>query len=176
MSFRPKSKSLWPVLAVLFVTACSTGAPSTPIDESDRTQGRSTSARSIYPQAFFERQPYHEFLPGESNWDAQHRHPAQWLGQEWDPSLWNKDWPVERVIHHLYELRVFDGQAMEDNMPVLVLGPTFYKISDLDRRRSVKLLVDQSKIFDRGFTLITLRDWYTKDVIGTYTEKGLYLK
>ena len=64
---------------------------------------------------------------------------------------------------------------MRNHIPVVELGPTFYKISDLDQRRALKLLTDQANIFDKGYKVVDLVDWNTKDVIGIYTAKGMYL-
>ncbi len=161
----------------LAVAACASEPPPIAVDATPRTNGLIPYSRDIYPQAFFNRKPFHEFLPGESNWDPQHRHPDQWLGQDWDASMWNKNWTPEQTITYLYRARVFDSQTMDEDLkvPVLFLGPTFYKISDLDRRRAVKFLVDQSEIFNKGFSMVVLRDWYTKKTIGNYTANGLYL-
>jgi hypothetical protein len=61
-------------------------------------------------------------------------------------------------------------------MPVLVVGPTFYKLSELDQYRSVKLLADNEKIFENGYAAVTLQDWYTNQIIGSLTKEGLQLR
>jgi hypothetical protein len=58
---------------------------------------------------------------------------------------------------------------------VLVLGPTFYKLSDLDQRRSVKLAVDQAGLFARGYSMVELQNWYNKKAVGSYTPRGLFM-
>ena len=37
-------------------------------------------------------------------------------------------------------------QYIEKGIPVLEVGPTFFKLSDLDRRRTLKLLADYSEV------------------------------
>jgi len=61
------------------------------------------------------------------------------------------------------------------NTPAVELGPTFYKLSDLDQRRTLKLLVDQANIFGQGYKAVDLFDWYTHDAVGLYTAKGMFL-
>lgn len=62
-------------------------------------------------------------------------------------------------------------------MPVLELGPTFYKISDLDQRRALKLLADFpfTGVFNEGFLVVEPRDWHTAEIVGTYTPKGMFM-
>ena len=55
------------------------------------------------------------------------------------------------------------------------LGPTFYKLSDLDQRRTLKLLTDHGAVFKRGYKIVELVDWWTHDVVGAYTAKGMFL-
>ena len=143
--------------------------------EEDRTANRNILGEILYPQWLTNLPEHYEFTPLVSNFDPHHQHPAQWAGQDWDPALWNKDWTPEIAVKHFFQLRIFDRQYVEKNQAVLETGPMFYKISDLDRRRTLKLLADTSGVFGRGYKVIILRDWYTKDTVGNYTEKGMHL-
>lgn len=144
--------------------------------EEDRTQNRTPSGVIEYPHWLMDRPEHYEFLPLVSNWDAQNKHPQQWKGQDWDPSKWDgKMWTPEIAVQKFYEGRIFERQYMRNNMPVVVLGPTFYKLSDLDQRRTLKLLSDHTGIFGKGYQMVELRDWNTKAVVGSYTPRGMYL-
>lgn len=144
--------------------------------EDERTVNRSITGEHLYPEWIVERPEHYPFLPDTSNHDAQNQHPQQWQGQEWDPSMWNAGWTAETAIRKFYQGRIFQRQYIRNKkIPVLVVGPTFYKLSDLDRRRTVKLLIDHSDIFNRGFDIVELRDWHNGREIGSYTRKGLQL-
>jgi hypothetical protein len=144
--------------------------------EEDRTVNRTTSGMVEYPSWLMARPEHYEFLPLTSNWDAQNKHPQQWKGQDWDPSKWDgKLWTPEIAVHKFYEGRIFDRQYMRGKIPVLVVGPTFYKLSDLDQRRTLKLLSDYTGIFGKGYEMMELRDWHSKKVVGAYTPRGMYL-
>jgi hypothetical protein len=177
-------KNRFAMLAVLALP-CLLAACAEPVQDSlwpltTRTEGRTILGVPIYPKWIFQRPEHYQFLPLKSNWDSQHMHPAQWDGQDWDPSMWNADWTPEVTLQRLFEARIFHTQYMAGNanapVPVLELGPKFYKISDLDQRRALKLLADTSGVFAAGHKAIYLRDWKTKEDIGNYSEKGMFLK
>lgn len=144
--------------------------------EENRTVNRAVTGDVIHPQWLMALPEHYEFLPATSNNDPQHRHPAQWAGQDWDPSMWGANWTPETTVQRFFQGRVFHRQYTRNGkMPVLEVGPTFWKLSDLDRRRSLKLLADYSDVFGKGFQMIELRDWYTRKIVGSYTEKGMLL-
>jgi hypothetical protein len=139
----------------------------------ERTANRSVSARILYPKWILQTEEFPEYNPARSNRAA---HPAQWEGQDWDPAMWNKDWTPETAVRKFREADIIHAQYFEKNMPVVETGTMFYKISDLDRRRVLKLFADYSGVFAKGYKTITLRDWKTHEVVGTYSEKGMLLK
>jgi hypothetical protein len=144
-------------------------------DDQDYT--RSTALGIFERPAWLYNKPDHyAFSPLVSNSDPQTQHPSQWDGQDWDPHQWGPGWTPEIAIKKFFKARIFTGRYMgRNNIPVVELGPTFYKISDLDQRRTLKLLTDQANIFNHGFKVVHLVDWYTHDVIGIYTAKGMFL-
>lgn len=152
-------------------------SPAHAYEEGDRTANRDVGGHIIYPDKYFGQQPFAEFKSGVSNHDAQNQHPQQWDGQDWDPSAWNqKQWTPEIVVKNLYQNRTFNKQYVRGGkIPVLEVGPTFYKLSGLDQRRSVKLIADYEGVFENGFSMIELRDWRSRDVVGSYTKQGLVL-
>lgn len=151
-----------------------------------RTAGRSADGLSIYPRRFFATPEHYEFGPLVSNHDPQHQHPQQWDGQDWDPAAWNENWTPEKTLNNFYQNKIFMKQYMggskritnrklQAQIPVLDVGPTFFQISDLDRRRALKLLADYTGVFNNGYEMIELRDWRSKEVVGSYTPKGMFL-
>jgi hypothetical protein len=144
--------------------------------EENRTVNRTPSGTIYYPEYFVQRPEHYEFLPQVSNWDVQNMHPQQWQGQDWEPAQWNPaQWTPEVAVKKFYAGGIFRRQYMRGKTPVLELGPRFYNLSDLDQRRTLKLLTDYTGIFGRGHTLVELRDWNNKSVVGRYTPQGMYL-
>lgn len=143
-----------------------------------RTVNRLPAGDAFAPQHFYDKPEHYGFKPGVSEWDPHHKHPQQWDGQDWDPSMWNKDWTPEIALNKAFHARIFERQYMRKGkppVPVLELGPKFYKLSDLDQRRYLKLLADYTNVFGEGFPIVQLNDWHTQKIIGTYTPKGMFL-
>lgn len=158
---------------VVFVLAAA--APAFALEE-NRTANRAPTGEVFYPKFLTTYPEHYPFLPYTSNHDAQNDHPQQWQGQDWDPSMWNEKWTPEAAIRKFYQARIFHRQYVRNKkVAVLELGPTFFKLSDLDQRRCLKLLVDTSDLFNLGYDMVDLRDWYTKRPVGSYTRKGMQL-
>ena len=64
---------------------------------------------------------------------------------------------------------------LRDEIPVLEVGRTFYRLSNLDQRRALKLITDHHRIFQGGRKMVELRDGFSHRVIGSYTPAGLFL-
>jgi hypothetical protein len=129
----------------------------------------------VYPRWLFNKPEHYEFSPAVSNFDPVNDHPMQWDGQDWDPSMWRAGDDPRTVLRRLYIVRFFTAQYGERGVPVVELGPRFWKASDLDRRRGLKLLADHTQVFAQGHARIVLRDWHTKKEVGVFTPKGMQL-
>ena len=146
--------------------------------DAQRTINRLPSGDVFTPEKFYQKPEHYGFKPAVSNWQPHHDHPQQWQGQDWDPSMWNQHWTPEVTLKKFFRARIFERQFMRKGkppMPVLELGPTFYKLSDLDQRRSLKLLADYTNVFGEGFPTVQLYDWHTHELVGSYTPKGMFL-
>ena len=145
-------------------------------EEEIRTVKRTVSGIIHYPNWIYTKPNHYKFLPLVSNNDQEHKHPGAWEGQDWDVSRWNSKWTPEIAIQRFFHARIFENQYLRNgNVPVLELGPTFYKLSDLDQRRTLKLLMEQAEIFKHGYNIVELVDWSTLDIVGSYTPKGMFL-
>lgn len=111
--------------------------------------------------------------------DAKHPQNSQWehVKPTWKPD----DWIAQRasadeLVHDLYASDVFVQQKMNRNVPVLIVGPGFYKLGGYDKRR-VTALLDQvygiTTSAPDGMYLIN--DW-TGMPVGAYTRYGLQLQ
>jgi hypothetical protein len=163
------------VVLLLVLSAFLAVTPGFAYDEPDRTVNRTPEGIPDYKKGLFVRPDHYEFSPAVSNTDVLTQHPDQWDGQDWDPSKWGPGWTPEIVLKKFFKARIFERRFMNYHTPAVELGPTFYQLSDLDQRRSLKLLIDQANIFGQGYRAVDLVDWSTHDVIGIYTAKGMFL-
>ncbi|MDY0008928.1 MAG: hypothetical protein RBS08_04410 [Bdellovibrionales bacterium] len=179
--------------ALAFGLACAEASAAQPgeaqrnVTADQRTAGRSPDGLSLMPNWVFQRPEHYDFLPMTSNHDPHHQHPQQWDGQDWEPAAWDgKRWTAETALQGFYKNHTFHKQYLggakrlnnpnvQAQIPVLEVGPTFYKLSDLDQRRALKLLADYTDVFGKGYTLIDLRDWKTGSSVGHFTPKGMFL-
>jgi len=146
-------------------------------EEPDRTADRAVSGlpHFSYPDYITAKPDHYQFSARVSNSDPLTQHPNQWDGQDWDPSKWPAGWTPQIAVQKFFKARIFTRRYMRYDMPVVELGPTFYKLSDLDQRRTLKLLTDQANVFGQGYKAVDLVDWYTHDSVGVYTAKGMFL-
>ncbi len=128
------------------------------------------------------------FFWGPDHWDEPQFRPyfhapkdtidRQWHESDLDPSDWlfQGETGVE-IIKGLYANDVLTGQYIKKDIPVLEVGPIFYRLGDRDKRR-VTALVDQVfQVTDQKENgLFYLNDWETKETIGVYTKHGLQLR
>ena len=142
----------------------------------ERTANRNVLGIPLESDILFKKQEHYEFSPNVSNWNIQQEFPPAWDNQDWEKKSWNKEWSATNSLKKLFEGNILKKYYIKkDKIPVLELGPVFYKLSDLDRRRSVKLFVDESDIFNAGYNIIELVDWSTHEIVGSYTKQGILL-
>ncbi len=145
-------------------------------DDLNRTANRTPWGIVPNPLWLTARPDHYEFTPLVSNQDPQNQHPAAWDGQDWDSSQWGANWTPDVAVQKFFQARIFERQYMDAaSTPVVELGPTFYKLSDLDRRRTLKLLTEQTAVFKKGHSVVELVDWSTHKIVGTCTPKGMFL-
>ena len=111
--------------------------------------------------------------------NARHTHNSQWNDSLWTPEMWlaRYDGNGERLIHDWYHAGIITAQYDEDDVPVLEVGPGFYRLGGQDKRR-VAATVDH--IY--GITamaensMMYLYDWNSGDQVGLYTRYGLQMQ
>lgn len=108
-----------------------------------------------------------------------HPHNTQWDSKSWEPA----DWAAQRpggsleVIQGFYRANILHRQYVDDDMPVLEVGPNFYHLSGYDKRRVTKLVDDYYQITANHLNaMYMIRDWRTGQPIGNYTAHGLSLQ
>lgn len=131
---------------------------------------------SSYPNWLFQKPKHYEFTSNKSNWEIQGEFPQSWQNEEWDSSLWPKGWKPDTTMLRLFRGDVFKKHYLKDGqIPVLVVGMQFYRLSSMDRERVVKFFADESDILNKGFDIIELVDWGDNRIIGSYSKYGMFL-
>ncbi len=104
--------------------------------------------------------------------------PARFEGKSWDPALWPLPYQDrDTFTRQLFDSNIITDQYIQDEtIPVLVVGPNFYHLSDIDQYRV-------TNAFDQLYGATTgeyggylLQDYYTRKMIGSYTKAGLSLR
>ncbi len=110
---------------------------------------------------------------------AKEPHGSQWNKDPWQPEHWTaqRGGDETSLIRGFYNADILRDQYMDDDLPVLEVGPAFYQLGGHDKRRVVQM-VDQAYgvTSDKLFGMFMLYDWRTKDAIGAYTQYGLQLQ
>ena len=119
---------------------------------------------------------YKKFQPYLEN--GKHTQNQQWAAEDWYVQDWisqNKDGFT--LIDGFFRSDILREQTESDNVPVLIVGPNFYRLGGLDKRRVLTTLDSVYGITAGGeHPLIILKDWNTKKEIGLFTKEGLQLE
>ena len=159
-------KLKWSICTVLIGLVLSAGYAQA---EERRTSGRTADGIILRPFLAYP-DPFAEFKP--KGWDTRHYHPEQWQGMDWDTAAWNSNWTPETTLDRMYKSGVLYRQYLDHKRPIVEVGPRFYEFSDLDQRRTIKLLCDYFHVFEDNTTFVEMRDWKTHDRIGVYTQSS----
>jgi len=129
-----------------------------------------------YPAKLFQKEKFSEFTSYDSNWEIQGEFPQAWVNEYWDSDKWPKTWKSNATVLRLFEGDIFKRHYMKGGqVPVLEVGPVFYRLSSLDKERTIRLFAQQSDILNRGFDILELADWANHKIIGSFTKYGMFL-
>lgn len=108
-----------------------------------------------------------------------HTHAGQWDNENWTPA----DWAAQRggsgmkVIGGFYKADILRSQFIDDDVPVLEVGPGFYMLGGHDKRRVMETVDSEFQITSgKPNGMFMIRDWKTRRDIGSYTAYGLQLQ
>lgn len=104
--------------------------------------------------------------------------PASFKGKDWDPAAWPLSYQDrEKFTQNLFDADIIRRQYIQgDQVPVVVVGPNFYHLSDLDQQRVCKSLDMLYGATTGKYGHFVLTDWYSGAMIGDYTKNGLSLR
>jgi hypothetical protein len=102
----------------------------------------------------------------------------QWGAEDWYVQDWVSQYENEfKLIDGFFKSDVLREQTDEDDVPVLIVGPNFYRLGGFDKRRVLTTLDAVYGITERGtHPVILLRDWHTNKEIGLFTKDGLQME
>ncbi|TVQ82298.1 MAG: hypothetical protein EA357_10095 [Micavibrio sp.] len=150
------------------------------VAEETRTAGRAVAGEDkpipLHLRTSKRKQFNWSYAPATDPIWHKYRHPVQWRGLDWDKDGWPDDITEEKVLRALYAQDIFRRQYVVNkkhrDLAVLEVGPAFYKLSDHDRRRSLKLVADYFNFLESGLPSFDVTDWRTREKIGEYNHKG----
>ena len=116
---------------------------------------------------------YHPYLE-----NGKHSQNTQWNEENWYVEDWvSQHGDAMELIDGFYKAAILQEQTVEDDKPILVVGPQFYRLGGLDKRRVVTTVdVVYGITENQPNRYILLKDWHTKRQIGVYTADGLQLE
>ncbi len=174
---------------VLFTALIGISFSSYAVADESRTSNRTVNVLNE-KRDVHKKEAWEQTLP--KVWDPINKHPHQWKKSDqvkthdWDPKLWdNGNWQdgnngaeiyTMHYLQNFYKARIFHKQYVDESGHlVLEVGPKFYKLADVDQRRTLKLLADGFKLSERGYNGYKIHDWHSKKSVGNYTSYGLQL-
>lgn len=119
----------------------------------------------------FDFQPYPQ--------DAIHPHNHQWDTPPWTPAMWvaGSNTDIWGLVEGFYSADILRDQYIKGGVPILVVGPNFYRLGHYDQRRvsaTVDAAYHATATPEAGFFM--LYDWDSKAPIGIYDRGGLQMQ
>lgn len=106
-------------------------------------------------------------IPHDRQWDFKPRWNAkEWMGVDGG----------QTTIQKFFEADILRERDMEDGIPVLRVGPNFYKLSGYDKRRVTDLLDAVHKVTKSQAGYFQIKDDRNDALIGYYDRHGLRLR
>lgn len=107
-------------------------------------------------------------------------HNSQWFAREWFATQWLDQYDRDLdVIDGFYKADILREQVVVNGVPVLVVGPNFYRLSGFDKRRVTHVVDVVYTITEAQGTnakFFRLQDWKTGKMIGLYNADGLTIQ
>ncbi len=113
--------------------------------------------------------------------NARHTQHLQYKDKDWYVEDWTSQEDGMSLVKKFYKAEIFHDQKHnqkvgEESLPELVVGPNFYHLSGLDKRRAVTLIDTVYGVTDNSENgAFIVSDWYTKKPIGVFDQHGLLL-
>lgn len=101
---------------------------------------------------------------------------SQWENDDWTPRAWlSQRRDPMTLMQGFYDADIIRDQYSDDNIPVVEVGPNFYRLGGLEKRHVAETVDYVYQVTARG-SMYELRDWKSGQAIGIYTSNGLQLE
>ncbi len=120
---------------------------------------------------------YQDFNPHYDNGTDPHN--SQWMGQTWTPADWIKSSGGDgtKLVQGWINNGILVGSYKDkQGVPYLEVGPYFYHLSGLDKRKVTETLDAIYQVTAQKPNMFFVKDAATQKVIGTFTKEGLNLE
>lgn len=100
--------------------------------------------------------------------DPINSHPSYNENRDWQPEHWLSqfDGGAEEFIKKGYKAQIIHKQDTRDGVPVLIVGPNFYRLSAYDQRRYVRTIDYIYGMTSTAPHVMMVRDWKSDHVVG----------
>lgn len=118
-----------------------------------------------------------DFVPHYDNGTDPHN--SQWMGQAWTPADWIKSSGGDgtKLVQGWINNGILVGSYKDkQGVPYLEVGPYFYHLSGLDKRKVTETLDAIYQVTAQKPNMFFVKDAATQKVIGTFTKEGLNLE
>lgn len=109
--------------------------------------------------------------------NARHLQIPQWAQEDWYVEDWTSQTDGMTLVRGFYAADILRDQKIgHEDLPVLVVGPNFYRLSGLDKRRVATTVDVVYRMTERSEnSSFLLEDWNTCLPIGAFDKHGLRL-
>lgn len=118
-----------------------------------------------------------DFVPNYANGTDPHN--SQWMGTNWTPADWIKAEGGDgtKLVDKWMKARIIVGSYKDMwGTPYLEIGPNFYHLSGLDKRKVTETLDVVYQVTANKPGMYFIKDAETQKVIGTFSKEGLNLE
>jgi hypothetical protein len=109
--------------------------------------------------------------------NSRHLQVPQWEDKNWYVEDWTSQKLADDILKGFYKADILEDQIIgKDDLPVLVVGKNFYRLSGFDKRRVITLVDSVYGVTGTSQKgSFFLQDWKTHDLIGVFDQDGLRL-
>jgi len=144
-----------------------------------------TASKEVFPGdfarwqslPFFQqsREHHEPFRPYVEN--LRHEQIPQWENENWYVEDWTSQRDPMVLMNGFYKANIIMDQTKgHSHLPVLVVGPNFYHLSGLDKRRVMQTVDTVYGITDqKEYGSFLIKDWHTNRYVGAFDQNGLRL-
>ena len=129
-----------------------------------------------WSNSHWENQEHRPYLMPPANGHNRQWDMKNWHDNGWTPGQWTENSKGLPTIEGFFRAGILHKRKVENDTPVLVVGPNFYKLSVYDRRRVAEMVDYVYEVTKSSAGFYQLKDPEFKEIIGYYDSHGLRLR